>query len=451
MKKIILLLSIIFSMQVFAQNPRTIPKVTTLADSTIFVAWHDSSNTEITRKTYLIDLKNFVSTSGNDSMWTSITTDSINFTDTTVGGFSDNIINIPTALNLLVDSDNNDTDGAEVNFFRNSVSTSNYLFRIQEASTQNIVAIGQNTRLDFLVNSGVGLEIDMTSTGKSEFNDATITVLDSGLVLGAPSAGDLGEGTLNAENGIYAKTLELSPTVSLAGINIAGALPVGLDFRNNDSTPNDQDAIGLINLYGKDSGNNATNYGSVAFSQERVTNGEESAAILFSPLFNGSTSNFLYLDGYEGSAGEGRIILNQSGDDVDFILKGAADDSVLVANSSDGAIFMDGIGSGTGTGLSRVANTDEIVEETSSIKFKKNVRDWNPNVSIMNLRPRRFTWNEKSAVEGKKDYGLIKEEVQIVLPEVINGNMWHYGKMITYLVSVNQEQMDQRHQPLLSE
>ena len=39
---------------------------------------------------------------------------------------------------------------------------------------------------------------------------------------------------------------------------------------------------------------------------------------------------------------------------------------------------------------------------------------------VYNLRPVDFEWNEKSATEGKKDIGLIAEEVAEILPEIVN-------------------------------
>lgn len=130
--------------------------------------------------------------------------------------------------------------------------------------------------------------------------------------------------------------------------------------------------------------------------------------------------------------------------DGDILMVASGVDSAFVMDETNGNIYMEGLGSGTGTQLSRVANTDQIVEETSSKEYKKYIKNWQPDPGLlMYLRPAQFTWNSKSAHPNKKDFGLIKEEVQNVLPEVIEGNMWHYGKMITYLIAVNQSQQKQ--------
>lgn len=145
----------------------------------------------------------------------------------------------------------------------------------------------------------------------------------------------------------------------------------------------------------------------------------------------------------------GGIIFNDPGNNVDFRAETAGEDSAFVVDGADGDIYMEGLGSGTGTALSRVAGTDEIVEESSSRRFKDNISDWDVDPSaLMGLRPRQFDWNEKSSVEGLHDYGMIAEEVREVLPEAIHYkdgevNAWSQSKVIALLVATVQDQQKQ--------
>jgi len=156
------------------------------------------------------------------------------------------------------------------------------------------------------------------------------------------------------------------------------------------------------------------------------------------------------------NAGDGDFVvieaittINEAGADYDFRVETAGEDSALVVDGADGDVYMEGLGTGTGTALSRVAGTDEIVEESSSMRFKDNISDWDIDPSaLMGLKPRQFDWNDKSAVEGLHDYGMIAEEVGDVLPEAIqykDGEVqaWSQPKLIALLVATVQSQQKQ--------
>ena len=120
-------------------------------------------------------------------------------------------------------------------------------------------------------------------------------------------------------------------------------------------------------------------------------------------------------------------------------------DSALVITNT--GIYMEILGSGTGTPLSRVAGTDQIVLETSSQRYKDNIEDWNIDIAALDkLNARQFDWNDKSAVSGTHDYGLIAEEVATALPEVTlyndkgEVNSWSVPKMTAYLLEVVKKQ-----------
>ena len=89
-------------------------------------------------------------------------------------------------------------------------------------------------------------------------------------------------------------------------------------------------------------------------------------------------------------------------------------ETVVFRNS--GAIIANNLSSGTGTAL-YLTSGNEIVKLSSSKKYKKDIAPLSADMKkFMSLQPVRFVWNEKSASEGKADYGLIAEEVEKIDP-----------------------------------
>ena len=76
--------------------------------------------------------------------------------------------------------------------------------------------------------------------------------------------------------------------------------------------------------------------------------------------------------------------------------------------------------SGSGTALVH-DGSNVVLSSTSSKKYKRNIVDIALDSSkVDKLRPVDFEWNEKSAMEGVKDIGLIAEEVHEIFPEIVN-------------------------------
>ena len=57
---------------------------------------------------------------------------------------------------------------------------------------------------------------------------------------------------------------------------------------------------------------------------------------------------------------------NDAGNDADFRIETAGEDSALVVDGADGDVYMEGLGSGAGALLARISGTDEIVEATDA-------------------------------------------------------------------------------------
>ncbi len=186
----------------------------------------------------------------------------------------------------------------------------------------------------------------------------------------------------------------------------------------------------------------------VGFDQTVKHNGDPDTYFAFAnDRFYLKTGDVLMFDMLENDS-QDYFEINGNGGDVDFRVQSANEDSALIVNASDGDVFMQGLDTGTGQTLYRVANTDEIVEDASSRIYKNNIKGWKLDpIKINMLCPVEFDWNEKSAVAGMHDYGLVAEDVARVLPELItaydsegNPKDWHQKRMITYLIGVIQDQ-----------
>jgi len=97
-----------------------------------------------------------------------------------------------------------------------------------------------------------------------------------------------------------------------------------------------------------------------------------------------------------------------------------------------GGLVLDTLGTTSGTDLV-VDGSNVVHAKTSSRKYKRNIVDIVLDSNkLYDLRPVDFEWNEKSATEGKKDIGLIAEEVAEILPEIVNYNNDKTPKSISY-------------------
>ncbi len=85
------------------------------------------------------------------------------------------------------------------------------------------------------------------------------------------------------------------------------------------------------------------------------------------------------------------------------------------------------------------------ITETSALKYKENVKTLDSGDIIHNLRPVTFDWKES----GERDYGLIAEEVNEHLPELVKKDEKgevegiKYSKLTSLLIKVVQDQQNQ--------
>jgi hypothetical protein len=90
---------------------------------------------------------------------------------------------------------------------------------------------------------------------------------------------------------------------------------------------------------------------------------------------------------------------------------GFADDS----GTTDGVVSLPNIGTGSNNSL-HIKSNGVLVENTSSARFKTNIRDLSASTDrVLDLQPRRYEREDS----GGQETGLIAEEVDEILPEIV--------------------------------
>ena len=183
-----------------------------------------------------------------------------------------------------------------------------------------------------------------------------------------------------------------------------------------DSTLNGtyNSAVGFYALYANTTGHDNAAIGSQSLFSNQT--GSFNTALGVSAgvgLTTGSNNTFVgYNVGYAVTDGSYNIIIGDSG--------AAADDHTIRIGHSQTRTFIDGIvGTDVGTNVPVVINgAGQLGTESSSIRFKQDVADMGDTSSrLMELRP--VTFRYRAHPDGPLRYGLIAEEVERVMPELV--------------------------------
>lgn len=146
--------------------------------------------------------------------------------------------------------------------------------------------------------------------------------------------------------------------------------------------------------------------------------------------------SYLYLSGSNG--------IWMSGDNGTYLFKVVAaptetyiqaDTRIVKVTSS--ATQLIGLGTGTGTSLV-IDGSDNVLKDSSSARYKEDIRDLDIDTSkIFELRPVNFTYKDTK----KASFGLIAEEVNEIIPELVEFNndglveSVHYDRITILLLS----------------
>jgi len=182
--------------------------------------------------------------------------------------------------------------------------------------------------------------------------------------------------------------------------------------------PNEVDkTMFFVPTYDVDLGNDGTVLGHPSLSYWALYSGivyaSTSAAVNFPAYtFNGDTDTGMF---------------QSAANELGFSTGGA-----LRGRFYSGGLVLDTLGTTSGTDLV-VDGSNVVHKKSSSRKYKRNVVDMVLDSNkLYDLRPVDFEWNEKSATEGKKDIGLIAEEVAEILPEIVNYNNDETPESVSY-------------------
>ena len=136
-----------------------------------------------------------------------------------------------------------------------------------------------------------------------------------------------------------------------------------------------------------------------------------------------------YEAGYNVTTGTGNIEIGDQGDKAD-------DETIRVGTQgSQKQAFVAGIFGTTAAGGAPVVvtSTGQLGTVTSSVKFKRNIRDLgDAGDTLMALRPVTFQYKSEIDPTGAPQFGLIAEEVEKVAPELVVRDANHQPYSVRY-------------------
>jgi hypothetical protein len=171
--------------------------------------------------------------------------------------------------------------------------------------------------------------------------------------------------------------------------------------------------------------------------------GDESSGYEF-PASDGDSAKVMMTDGNGqltwttiGWADDGTVVrLETASDSVGIGITGPTEKLDV-----DGTARLRGIAVGSGTPVLVDAN-GVLSKESASIIYKQNIKDLDINLSqVLGLQSVRFEWKEN----GKEDVGLIAEDVEQVIPDLVSYNNEgkpsgvRYEKLSVYLLEALKE------------
>jgi len=134
---------------------------------------------------------------------------------------------------------------------------------------------------------------------------------------------------------------------------------------------------------------------------------------------------------------------NVSQTDIDMKVPVNVDDATQSTTKTTGCMIIDG-----GVGIAKTLNVGEdvVAYASSDERYKDNIIPIrNPNEKIKQIGGYTFDWNDKHEVfKGKKDIGVVAQEIEKVLPEIVetrdNGyKAVKYEKIVALLIESNKE------------
>jgi len=108
-------------------------------------------------------------------------------------------------------------------------------------------------------------------------------------------------------------------------------------------------------------------------------------------------------------------------------------DDVASFDDSSGLVIHKINSGGGNVDLHIVSSTGAVIKNTSSKRFKNNIADLNFDSNILyQLRPVSFDWKDGHVYENRHDFGLIAEEVDELIPEMVGHDTDGQASAVNY-------------------
>ncbi|MGI5828287.1 MAG: tail fiber domain-containing protein, partial [Patescibacteria group bacterium] len=155
--------------------------------------------------------------------------------------------------------------------------------------------------------------------------------------------------------------------------------------------------------------NTSANYsGNVQISDNLVVTANTASTLT---LLNNTGAGNLFDVQVDGAS---KLLINNSGN----VGIGTTDPSQTL--DVEGTMRLGSLVVGSGDAFYRNATTGDIVNSSSSQRYKKEIEDYEPVLDkLLDLRAVHFTWNELTISDGERDFGMIAEEVAALIPDLV--------------------------------
>ena len=328
---------------------------------------------------------------------------------------------------------------------------------IQPDNSGSLVLQSNGTTIATVASTGITANGGGAISSNTAFGASALAANSTGIRVTAIGNQALQNNTASENTAIGARAM----ITNTSGTNNTA---VGRDSMYFNTTGGENSALGLNSLIANTTGSNNTAIGRDALQAN--TTASSNTAVGYQAGYTATTAGFsCYIGGLAGTLSTGAsnnyigyaagasmtsgakntILGSYNGNQGGLDIRTASNNIVL--SDGDGTwgfrvafatnkSYFNAISSGAGTNALRVStSTGEITYDTSSARYKDNIRDSVYGLDdVMQLRSAQFEYKDG----GRSDVGLIAEEVQLIIPELVGVNKDGLADSVSYdrLVSV---------------
>ena len=186
-----------------------------------------------------------------------------------------------------------------------------------------------------LPGSFTGFANPSAQVGLTPVNGAATTAMRSD---GAPAL-DQGISPAWTSNHEWTSATSARPILTIRNTN-ADTEPGSIFFFKDTVSPADDDELGIIEFFGRTSTAALERYGYILAESSDVTNADTGGSLDFRVAMNAVESSLLHLQGFNGVVDQGEVVVNEAGNDVDFLVRASGAASALSVQGSSGRVGM---------------------------------------------------------------------------------------------------------------